>query len=563
MTESEINIPTEASTPEWHSAKSVVALFVHALKNSALYPEDHSITQKFFFKVLAGLQKHVSQFGELRIDVTKDALLHQGEQIYKEMSSGDDRFVVSLFSDGITWISFQEGITLEEIIAFFRVLNRYKIPLKEADGDLVTALWDLNLPHLYYDATDVLWETDKLIDLSQINRGSQYAEEEKNENSETPPPSTGISDQLEGNDFTVLTDEEEQALRSMVRAEEDQNTGEDALDILVIILQGQSDEKDFQTVLIFLKEEFEKLLIQGHVSIVLNLLENIRVLMMSCKVEKPWAFPLLEKFLLDISTPDSLVGLHGVLSTLDIQNEERVDQVSRFLSVLEPKAIETIAVFMEEISSPIVQHLLLDGIKHLVEKEPRMMEQFLKTADDSTAIKVMPILSFLPNDMAERLLIKYLHHSSAPLRRAALGVFLRKKESNVSKIFPLLEDTDQGIRELALNLISRERSKVCEQYLTNYLHKGIYKVSGPEHLLSCYKALGGCGSIVSIPFLTKVLQSNGWNSFFGFGKVNHRRGAAEALRLLQLPEADSVLAQAARSRFPVIKKAMQSQGNLR
>ncbi len=550
----------EISQQELQSATNVVSLLVSALKNSSIYPEEHSITQKFFYKVLAGLQKHIKQFNGLRLDIAHDALLYHGEPIYQEMSSNEDRFVGSLFADGITWITFQEGITLEEISSFFRVINRYKDFQEEADGDLVTALWDLNLPHLYYDATDVLWETDKVIDINQINRSSIYSEDKTSDSSEESAQPDKTSVPVEDSSFSGLTEQEEQILHTMVLEEEQEKPDEDVLDILAIILQKQSDENDFKSVLLFLKEEFEKVLAKGGVSIVLDLLENLHVLMMASKVEKPWAVPLIGKFLQDISTPDSLSGLHITLSTLDAKDGERIDQINRFLSVLEPQAIDAIALFMEDIPSPIVQHILLDALKHILVKEPRVLEQFLKHADDSVAVKIMPVLEILPDDMAKRLMQKYLHHSSTELRRAALAVLLHKKESDVRMAFPLLEDPNQGIRELALNLLSRHRSHVSEQHLLKYIQKGTYNVTGPEHLVSCYRALGRCGSKQCLPFLTKILLNRGWNSFLGFGKLIHRRGAAEALHLLRLPEADTILAQAAKSRFPVIKNAINSLG---
>ena len=110
------------------------------------------------------------------------------------------------------------------------------------------------------------------------------------------------------------------------------------------------------------------------------------------------------------------------------------------------------------------------------------------------------------------------------------------------------------VRTSILAAFAIQRSTVLENMLLNYLNEN-YATKDQAHILACYKTLGLCGSNTSVPFLSKLLLSSGWNSFMSSGKLFYREGAAIALALLDTPEAKNVLLQASESKFKVIRKA--------
>jgi hypothetical protein len=91
--------------------------------------------------------------------------------------------------------------------------------------------------------------------------------------------------------------------------------------------------------------------------------------------------------------------------------------------------------------------------------------------------------------------------------------------------------------------------------LLEYLDQKAFNISGYDHILACYTALGKCGSSRSIPFLKATLNKRSWWEIFDIGGSPHRRGSAVALAELNIPEADEILMQATRSFFPHIKRA--------
>ena len=76
-----------------------------------------------------------------------------------------------MFRDGIQWLQFFEGFDFDDLKEFFKILKDYKTWNENADGDLVTALWEANFSKFRYRAADVYWESEPLINYSSLSTG--------------------------------------------------------------------------------------------------------------------------------------------------------------------------------------------------------------------------------------------------------------------------------------------------------------------------------------------------------------------------------------------------------
>jgi hypothetical protein len=76
--------------------------------------------------------------------------------------------------------------------------------------------------------------------------------------------------------------------------------------------------------------------------------------------------------------------------------------------------------------------------------------------------------------------------------------------------------------------------------------------------MECFKTLGKCGSLRSIPFLIKTLLHRKWMA--GLWKSAYREGAALALVALKIPEARQVIEAAGRSLHPGLRRIAREAG---
>jgi len=160
---------------------------------------------------------------------------------------------------------------------------------EEAEGDLVTALWEMDFPHLQYSATDVLWKAETLADFSTLKvtdsetpdaAMQEQADDDQQDVADTTEaaPDAGIGQTLSTMDRTIwqLTPEESRILEQMVAQEEQQSGTQDVLDVLELILRNQNQPEDYSSILEFIKEEFKNALAQGNFQIALDFLEDLR-----------------------------------------------------------------------------------------------------------------------------------------------------------------------------------------------------------------------------------------------------------------------------------------------
>jgi HEAT repeat protein len=172
--------------------------------------------------------------------------------------------------------------------------------------------------------------------------------------------------------------------------------------------------------------------------------------------------------------------------------------------------------------------------------------------------KLLAILNSLQGDQANKLIYRMCEHPSNKVRRKAINELVKRNPQYTSKLFPLIDDPSKEIRTCILAAIAKHKSSELENLLLKYLEESSSQ-KDIAHILACFRALGYCGSNKAVPFLSGILLSRGWNRFMGSGKPVFREGAAIALALIDTPEAKDVLKKASKSKFKVIRKALDKR----
>jgi len=549
---------------EFQAVEAVIASFVMATKNYAMYPESHATCQHSLQTVKSRIDAFIENYGDLRFEVTKDRLLFQSETVQQDDPKTEE-LAFPLFRDGIQWLEFKQGLELFEISGFFKIYNDYKNLKEEAEGDLVTALWEMDFPHLQYEAMDVLWKAETLTDFSTFKVTDretpdaaiqEQADDDQRDGADTAEtPDAGIGMALSTMDRTIwqLTPEESQILSQMVAQEERQSGTQDVLDVLEIILRTQNQPEDYSVILEFIKEEFKSALAQGNFQIALDFLESLKKTYQSCKTEKPWARPLLDRFFINISGTQVLGGLKQVLPTFDKQHADRIKVFRRLLLRFPPSAITALApLLLEKLSMP-VERQLMEVIGSLALKDIHPLEQLLDRPEETLVKKLVFILGHIKGEKTDQILLEMTHHESGRVRLEALKALIRQDENMTEKLFPLIDDPVLPIRRIMWNYLENHQDPETGNLIRNYLdHKKIRR-EDHEQILNCYKTLIRCDSSGFVPFLRESLINQGLD--FSFDRSVRRRGAALALLELGTEEAQEVLDRASKSLFPSVRSA--------
>lgn len=149
-------------------------LFVAAIKKHAFYPEGNPTLQQAFDLFYEWLGEFLEEFSSLRIDVERSQFLYRGEVVQQEKAS-ERTVIFPLFRDGVQWFEFMNGLPPDELLGFIRLLNRYRELREDSENDLVTALWEAELPHIAHKAVDKFWEAESLVNIASLKAGGKRA----------------------------------------------------------------------------------------------------------------------------------------------------------------------------------------------------------------------------------------------------------------------------------------------------------------------------------------------------------------------------------------------------
>ena len=567
-------IETSQTAQELEMIKGVIGLLYMAAKNHTMYPEDHAIFQDSLKAVVSRLDPFLKKYGNLRFYIDNDRLIFEDETVYQD-DPKRDKLAFPLFRDGVQWIEFQEGIEVQEISDFVRVFNQYRLLHEEPQGDLVTALWEKDLPHMRYAASDVLWKAEIVKDFSFFNLTGDKKQKEYEDGVEDSSSHETVDDEQQdkadilggrdiGGDTTLsimdrtiweMTSEELKRLEEMVVKEETQSGTEDVFDILWLILSTQNEPEDYGTILEFMKEEFKDTLAQGEFRIGLDFLVSLKKAYQSSKTGKAWAQPLLRKLFFDIATPQGLEVVKEVLPSLDKHRADQVEYFRKLFLCLPPVAITTLApMLMENLSDSLKRHLM-EIIEALARKDSNSLEQLLDRTEEDLVKKLVCILGHIDGEKPIQILIRMTHHSSGWVRLEALKALERRNKNLIEELFHLINDPVLTIRRIMWNHLERYKNEKTGNLILDYLQQQKIVYRDDQQILNCFKTLGCCNTMSSTPFLGQSLLGQGWD--FGSERSLRRQAAAIALFELDTQEAQDILKKASRSLFPSVRSAYQ------
>jgi hypothetical protein len=544
------------------AAKGVVSALHLAAKMFSLYSEDHAHCRS----ALARLHEHIENFiresGNLAFKVDKERLLFGDETVHKGSGKEGD-IAYALFRDGLMELKFEKGLDLEETRTFITILDQYKVLPAEAEGDIVTALWEAELPHIRYEAADSILEdgSDAEAQAKETPNGGSPPAQSASMPMEMHMVAENIVEMAQGTaelpkmDLAAvqLSGEEALKLEDLVRIEEQRDATYEILDMMADILRNQQDEAFFSVILEYLEEELQVAFSKGSFETSFRILKRVHQIRQLCEDYRPWARSLLEGFLERVSMADFLEPSG---ETWEAVHESRLKIAGETLFMLSPKAVGPLGSMLLKAQSKAVRRMLAKVIIGLAARDFKPLERVLEQGDDDLLCIMVPLLGYMKDNRSAQFLLKMTRHASERVRLLSLKTVIHRKLWAPERLMPLLDDESKEVRRLLLQYLGSRQSEAAETQLLIYLREKKSRKGNHDHLVDCFRALGRCGSSKSLPFLRDTLLRGGWISRFFSSAA--RQGAAAALAGLGTEESGEILDAGCRSHYPGIRRVSQA-----
>jgi hypothetical protein len=547
------NIPSEG---ELLAIKKILASFLLACKNLSLYPSGHTISKNSIYQLYLQLCDFLQKYGTLRLEIERERILSKDELISEGLPE-EGTLHFALFQVGIRWLEFIEGIELDELLDILIILDKYSRLAAEPEGDIVTAFWEAQFPHIRYEVVDFSWADEQEAEnglfgiTGEQAFGMQFGDYRWKESEIPEDPAIDYA-------HLSLTPQEKTRLKEMIRLEEESDLTY-YLNALMDSLLQHREKENFNIILETLSEEFTGSLIRRDFTAGLTILQGLRTVLDICKTETPWTILSIDDFFLKASGLESLAPLQEVWKHLDSEEAGILGQIFKLLN---PQAIHLLGSLLLQTQPAPLREILLDSAIFLSSQDMRPLESMLNNSDEILVEKLVPVIVNIPGRSSIKYLMRLTRHPSPRVRQEAVKGIFSRDSTRLKDLFNMIDDKDESIRQLVFRRLGRARDDTVEDLLLAYLGDKKFNKKEEEHLLLCFQTLGKCGSARSLSFLRETLFKGRWIP--GFRKSGPRRGAVMALLALETPEAENVLKEASRSFYPslraIIRKIRKETG---
>ena len=535
------------SEDELKLARRLFTSLLLTVKNLSLYPHGHTIcvnSIKQFHTQLAGF---LNKYETLKIEIEREQIFYKGKIISTEMPV-EGTLHYTLFRDGVSWIEFIDGIEEKEINEILLIMNKYARLSTEPEGDIVTALWEIPFSNVRYEVAEFFWdnetETERFSDLATEKPALDQIDETELRETEYQ------SDNEIELDAIKLTPEEETELQKMISVEEVADITS-YLDALLDSLMQNREEVIFDKILDALFDEFSLSLSRKDFIITIKILQGVKYVLDIYREELPWAGTLLEGFLNKVSSSESLITLKDTWS--QTTPEDAVVLRDIFL-LLNPKVIQVLIPILSQSQPAYLKNMLLDLITLIASQDTPSLELALNNANVNLLERLVSVIVKMDSGHSMKYLLKLSRHTSAHVRYEAIKGILNLEPARIKDMLDLIDDKDDSIRQLVIEQMGQSRNDTVEGFLISYIKKNKSGRIDAESLTQCLRILGKCGSSRSVPFLGETLLK--WGFLSGYKRSILRKGAAIALVMLDIPQADEVLGRASRSLFPGVRRVI-------
>ncbi|TAL28709.1 MAG: HEAT repeat domain-containing protein [Nitrospirae bacterium] len=133
-------------------ASEIFKSMTKTLKTFKTYLPNNPVYQKFAAELFEKFKSFFDVNDSLSLTVEQFSLLFNGKEVFHSEERADN-IALMLFADGIRELSFNKGITVDELISFLEVFKAVS-EKQNLEDDVVTLLWEKNMEHIGYSVSE-------------------------------------------------------------------------------------------------------------------------------------------------------------------------------------------------------------------------------------------------------------------------------------------------------------------------------------------------------------------------------------------------------------------------
>jgi hypothetical protein len=551
--------------------RELMRALARALKAKKMYPANNPVLARIVSEFQDSIMSQLDGQEELTLSVEATELKYGEFSVYKNASKRDS-LAYRFHRDGITQISFVNGLTPPEMNAFLDVLARATEP-QGGEEDLVTILWEQEFSHIRYaylaiedlqeglldgidpseaeagdeELREVKWPQGEVTSYNLVVDPADIGDEGSGERSDDWAqlvPAQDITERCPAQ-LLDITHDELQELAEEVHLEHSRPLTESALEIITEVADDEPNAERFTE----LARALAELVMLAVTDADFAHAAQVMATMHGMAAERG----------LDASTflPDASDLLTQSMASIQHSPEADTTSLPEFLAHLGPRAVDPVCDLLHDKDLEPLQPLLASGLSLLAAQNLPRIQRRLQDATGSAARHILAAVANSPYPEANRVIALAAGHKEPRVRKEAIKALVNRRALNKPEskkcIAMALEDKDPQVRAAALLALRENPTEEIGAHLLEIVEGPRFKETPQAERLILFETLIRLPGKRTRSRLREWVTTPIW--WPSSARVERRTLAARALVRSIDPSDRQLLERHARSLFPGIRKA--------
>lgn len=472
----------DAADPEITSVKQLLRLLDKTSKSTRTYGPNNPVAQNFFQQFHEELTKHLGTYGRLGFLVQRAELFFKETIVYQTQDdAAGENLAFKLYADGIRELTFQDGLTQEDLMFFLDSLWGGTIG-EETDDDIVTRLWSKNLSTITIITAEEIAKASgdtgigdvmslkisgvlnapvsSLRELLDRERASHGERSGGGTGAGAAGAAGGTSAEPAGKPGRFRADrigyevsvEEMAALAKEVEAESSRDSTMHVLNILTAILASEKTPRLLTNLFEVFDNVLESLTRQGNWTV----LETVLSLLHETEAVRPHLSAEHTQQLTGLF--DSLVRperIKLIESYLNRTLNANTEGLLKLLMLMKSEAVPILCALMANLESPTHQVVVCEALFSLAKDSPELILKGLLDRRPNYVRNLLSIIARWKNSRQAEAIEKILRYPDAQVRKDVIRTLgILRPSGSGAKFVGLLSDPDEPVRLAALKQLT-------------------------------------------------------------------------------------------------------------
>jgi HEAT repeats len=497
--------PAEApdvSKEELASATDVMLSMVKASKGLKMYLPNNPLVAKFIEELTDRMSRHLAQYGDFKLDIDQFELRYRGKAVY-ENREPKESVAFKMYFDGIRYLIFSEGIEEHELCDFLDIIGKEQPG--DVDDDIVTLLWEKNLPHLTYILAEDFLEFDTAGGTVASPRSQQdkIAGMYKTIAVATPPPPISLIPQ----NILMLTKEETDWLKKAREADEKRRPLDEVIQILTSILVGEKDLELFGEFVEIMAKLTESLFKSEEIRYALNLTKFLGNLARNEQIP-PEKRKLLADALLAVFSLEAAEALAGSIDKTELV---KPDELLEFLHFFGKPSITRICDLLGLVGNMMMRKVIIQVLVEIGHDSPEVFVPYLSDPRWYIVRNITFILGRFGDPRVLDAVVAIISHKEPRVRREVLNYLERTPDPRAKTyILKFLRDSSSSLRIRALQVLARTKSQSALKPIIALATSEQFHDRDTDEKKAVFEALGELGGDQMLPMFREMIMKKYW-----------------------------------------------------